>query len=128
MIVRVEVALLHPRVKERGCCLESPALQPFCAFSLVSFLPTSQGTSGSNPTRVRGSTRVFGDTVRKRLVVIRDLHITAAVQSTEGDRGRMSVLGSSRSSTPTRGRMISSGADLISDTRDHSRMHDLEYR
>ena len=51
MIVRVEVALLHPRVKERGCCLESPALQPFCAFSLVSFLPTSQGTESRNKPR-----------------------------------------------------------------------------
>ena len=60
MIVRVEVALLHPRVKERGCCLESPALQPFCAFSLVSFLPTSQGTSFCNPTRVSRSCMVFG--------------------------------------------------------------------
>ena len=29
MIVRVEVALLHPRVKERGCCLESPACLRF---------------------------------------------------------------------------------------------------
>ena len=60
MIVRVEGALLHPRVKERGCCLESPALQPFCAFSLVSFLPTSQGTFFCNPTRVRRSSMVFG--------------------------------------------------------------------
>ena len=60
MIVQVEVALLHPRVKERGCCLESPALQPFCAFSLVSFLPTSQGTSFCNPTRVSRSSMVFG--------------------------------------------------------------------